>query len=511
MKNNLVNLLGRLKNQRDVKTTLIAFSLLLCLLTGGALFTHRTTQAQSLSDASGNRAVARETTKTKINGAALVTSFAPIVKQAQPAVVSIASTKVVKANSGDEGLSPFFDDPTFRQFFGQRNPQGNKPREQREHGLGSGVIVSADGYILTNNHVIDGANDIRVITSDKRELKARVIGADPNTDVAVVKVEANNLPTLQFADSSEVQVGDIALAIGNPFGVGQTVTMGIISATGRGNLGIEDYEDFIQTDAAINPGNSGGALINANGELIGINTAILSRAGGNQGVGFAVPANLARTVMNQLLKNGKVVRGYMGVTIQPVTGELAKAFNLPNSNGALVGEITPDSPASKAGLKQGDVITELNGVAVNDNRELRLKISQLAPGTTVRLKVLRDGSPRDINVTLGELPNEKTTASNDKSDNNSPYGLSVENLTPQITRELNLSANITGVVVTDVQDGSRADEAGLRQGDVIQQVSRQAVTNVAEFERAMKQASGKPVVLLVNRNGHTSFVVIPSQ
>ncbi|MBS1788869.1 MAG: DegQ family serine endoprotease [Acidobacteria bacterium] len=509
MKNNLVNLLSRLKNQRDVKTMLIAISLLLCILAGGALFTHRI-QAQSLSDASENRAVTRESTKTKINGAALVTSFAPIVKQAQPAVVSIASTKVVKANSGDEGLSPLFDDPMFRQFFGQRIPQG-QPREQREHGLGSGVIVSADGYILTNNHVVDGANDIRVITFDKRELKARVIGTDPNTDIAVVKIEANNLPTLQFADSSEVQVGDIALAIGNPFGVGQTVTMGIISATGRGNLGIEDYEDFIQTDAAINPGNSGGALINANGELIGINTAILSRAGGNQGVGFAVPANLARTVMNQLMKNGKVVRGYMGVVIQPVTTELAKAFSLPNSNGALIGEITPDSPASKAGLKQGDVISELNGVAVDDSRELRLKISQLAPGTTIKLKVLRDGSPRNISVTLGELPNEKTTANSDKSDSNSPYGLSVENLTPQTARELNLSANITGVVVTDVQDGSRADEAGLRQGDVIQQVSRQPVTNVSEFERAMKQAAGKPAVLLVNRNGHTSFAVIPSQ
>lgn len=510
MKNHFVNILRRLRDQRDVKLTIAVTSLLLCLLTGAVLSTHQS-HAQSLTDTAGSRAITREPAKTNVNGATLITSFAPIVKQAQPAVVSIAATKVVKANNGDEGLSPLFDDPALRQFFGQRAPQG-KPREQREQGLGSGVIVAADGYILTNNHVIDGASDIKVYTSDKRELKARIIGADPNTDVAVIKVEAQNLPTLPFADSSEVQVGDIALAIGNPFGVGQTVTMGIISATGRGNLGIEDYEDFIQTDAAINPGNSGGALINATGELIGINTAILSRAGGNQGVGFAVPANLARTVMNQLLKNGKVVRGYMGVMIQPVTQELAQAFNLPNTNGALVGEVTPNGPAAKAGLAQGDVITEVNGVRVDDNRELRLKISQLAPGSAVKLKVLRDGNPRDVNVALGELPSAKeTAANNDKSESNSPYGLSVEALTPQIARQLKLSVNVSGVVVTDVQDGSRADDAGLRQGDVIQQVSRQPVANVSDFERAMKQTAGKPVVLLVNRNGHTNFVVLPSQ
>jgi Do/DeqQ family serine protease len=445
-----------------------------------------------------------------MNGmAALTMSFAPIVKNAQPAVVSIASTKVVKISGGDEGLSPLFDDPMFRQFFGD-GPQNRfgKQGEQREQGLGSGVIVAADGYILTNNHVIDDANEIRIYTSDKRELKARVIGADPKTDIAVVKVEAKNLPTLPFADSSQAQVGDIVLAIGNPFGVGQTVTMGIISATGRGNLGIEDYEDFIQTDAAINPGNSGGALINASGQLIGVNTAILSRAGGNQGVGFAVPANLARTVMNQLLKNGKVVRGYLGVMIQPVTPEIAKAFNLPDARGALVGEVTPDGPAARAGLAQGDVIIELNGARVDDNRELRLKIGQLAPGSAIRLKLLRDGNPREANATLGELPNEKEAASDGKPESGSPDGLSVENLTPQIARRLGLQSSASGVVVTGAQDGSRADDAGLRRGDVIQQVNRRPVNNVAEFERAMKQAGDKSAVLLVNRNGHTSFVAL---
>jgi serine protease Do len=444
----------------------------------------------------------------------MATSFAPVVKTAQPAVVSIASTKVVKAPSGDEGLSPFFNDPMFRQFFGDgagpRSRPG-QPREHREQGLGSGVIVNSDGYILTNNHVVDGANDIKVITSDKRELKARIVGADPKTDVAVVKVEAKNLPTLAFADSSQAQVGDIVLAIGNPFGIGQTVTMGVISATGRGNLGIEDYEDFIQTDAAINPGNSGGALINTSGQLIGINTAILSRAGGNQGVGFAEPANLAREVMTQLLKSGKVSRGYLGVLIQPVTPDIAKAFNMADARGALIGEVSADSPASKAGLGQGDVITELNGARVDDSRELRLKISQFAPGTVVKLKVVRDGAPRDVSVTLGELPNEKAAASVENSENGSLNGLSVENLSPQVARQLELPAGVTGVVVTEVQDGSRADEAGLQRGDVIEQVNRQPVKNVTDFERAMKAVGERSAALLVYRNGHTSFIVISGQ
>lgn len=477
----------------------VAAALAATLVIGVAIgFTaHR--QAQSLI-----RAVSASNGVNEV--AALTTTFAPIVKNAQPAVVSIASTKVVKIRSGDQGLPPFFNDPQLRQFFGQQG-QG-QPREQREQGLGSGVIVSPGGYILTNNHVIEGANDIKVYLSDQRELKGRVIGADPKTDIAIVKVDEKNLPTLPFADSAQVQVGDLALAIGNPFGIGQTVTMGIISATGRGNLGIEDYEDFIQTDAAINPGNSGGALINASGQLIGINTAILSGAGGNQGVGFAVPANLARTVMNQLLKNGKVVRGYLGLMIQPVTPEIAKAFNLPDAHGALVGEVTTDGPAAKAGISQGDVITDLNGARLDDSREFRLKVSQLAPGSAIKLKVIRDGNPRDVNVTLGELPNEIVAASSQKPETSSLDGLSVESLTPQIARQLKLPVGASGVVVAEVQDGSRADDAGLRRGDLIQQVNRQPVDNVAEFERLMKQGGGKPAVLLVNRNGHASFVAI---
>lgn len=444
----------------------------------------------------------------------LTAGFAPVVKQTLPAVVSIVSTKVVKANGGDEGLDQLFNDPRFRQFFGNRQPNmpnQRQPREQRERGLGSGVIVNADGYILTNNHVIDGASDIRVALADKRELKARLIGADSKTDIALLKVDEKNLPTLSFADSSQVQVGDIALAIGNPFGIGKTVTMGIISATGRGNLGIEDYEDFIQTDAAINPGNSGGALINTRGELIGINTAILSRAGGNQGVGFAVPGNMARAVMNQLSKGGKVVRGYIGTSIQDVTPEVAKAFGLSEARGALVGEVTEGGPAAKAGIVKGDIITAVDGQSVLDNRELRLKISQMAPGTPVKLKLFRDGKERETTITLGELPVEKLAAEAEQSQSSSFEGVSVDNLTPQIARQLELPANTMGVVVTSVEEGSTFADAGLRRGDVIQEVNRKPVNTVADFRQALKLSSKNSVLLLVNRGGHTSFVAIPAQ
>jgi len=459
---------------------------------------------------SGEVAVKRATGTAPELGT-LNSGFAPVVKQTLPAVVSIVSTKVVKANAGDEGLSPLFNDPQLREFFGNRMPNQRQPREQRERGLGSGVIVNADGYILTNNHVIDGANDIKVALADKRELKARVIGADPKTDIALLKVDEKNLPTLTFADSSQVQVGDIALAIGNPFGIGKTVTMGIISATGRGNLGIEDYEDFIQTDAAINPGNSGGALINTRGELIGINTAILSRAGGNQGVGFAVPVNMVRAVMNQLSKSGKVVRGYIGTTIQDVTPEMAKAFGLSEARGALVGEVTEGGPAAKSGVVKGDIIMAVNGQPVRDNRELRLTISQMAPGTPVKLLLFRAGKERETTVTLGELPVDKAVAEAEQPKGSSFNGLSVDNLTPQIARQLELPANTVGVLVTGVEDGSAAADGGLQRGDVIQEVNHKPVNNVADFRQALKQGGNNTVLLLINRGGHTSFVAIPAQ
>jgi serine protease Do len=432
-------------------------------------------------------------------------SFAPVVKKVLPTVVSISSSKVIKT-SASSGEDPF-DDPAFRQFFGNgRGFRPQEPQERRQHGLGSGVIVSPEGYIVTNNHVVDGASEVRVVLSDKREYQAKVIGADPKSDIAVVKIEAGNLPYITIGDSSKVEVGDYVLAIGNPFGVGQTVTMGIVSATQRGGLGIEDYEDFIQTDAPINPGNSGGALVNDRGELIGINTAILAHGSeGNQGIGFAVPVNLARQVMGELVKNGKVVRAYMGILPQDITPAIAKAFNTSDNRGALVGDVTAGSPAEKAGLQKGDIIREVNGVAVDNSNQLRNRIAMSAPDSNVTLKVERNGSMRTLGVTLAELPSQRQRASAEPRDEKSLQGIEVESLTPELARELRLSPRTRGVVVTNVSPDSKAAEAGLQRGDVIQEVNRKPVENEEQFEAAMRDAGGNPL-LLVNRQGNTLYV-----
>ncbi len=437
--------------------------------------------------------------------------FEPVAKRVLPAVVNIASSKIVR--SPDQGpSSPFFSDPFFRQFFGDEfSQQFRVPREQREHSLGSGVIVSADGDVLTNNHVVSGADEITVSLGDKREFKGRIVGTDAKTDVAVVKVEGKDLPVLTFGDSSKVQVGDFALAVGNPFGIGQTVTMGIISAIGRGGLGIEDYEDFLQTDAAINPGNSGGALVNVRGELVGINTAIISGGGGNQGVGFAVPVNMARAVMDQILRHGKVQRGSMGVLIQPVTPELAKSFGLAGQpRGALVANVTPGSPAERAGIKRGDVILELNGAPVSDSRDLSLKVSMMAPGTPVKVKVFRDGREQEFSLNLAEMPAKQESAGGtpESAEPGPRLGISVDQLTPQIARQLGLPAQTPGVVVTEVQPASPAEEAGLRRGDVIQEVNRKAVTSLEQFRSAVRQSGSQPVLLLIDRGGDHVFVVV---
>jgi serine protease Do len=438
-----------------------------------------------------------------------VTSFASILKPDLQAVVNISSSKVVKTPRGQ--VNPFFNDPFFRQFFGDQffhNFQA--PREQRERSLGSGVIVSPDGYILTNNHVVEGATEIKVFLPDKRQFKGKVVGTDPKTDIAVVKIDATNLPTVTMGDSSKIQVGDLAFAIGDPFGIGETATMGIVSATGRDGLDIEDYEDFIQTDAAINPGNSGGALVNVRGELIGINTAILSNGGGgNQGIGFAIPIDMARRVMEEILKNGKVVRGYLGVVIQEVTPDLGKAFHVPQGKGALIGDVTPDSPAAKAGLLKGDVIEELNGKTVDSINDLRLQIASLAPGTVVHLKVLRNGEPRELSVTLGELPEKADqTGPGGQSENGPMQGIQVDNLTPSVARELGVGSGTKGVVVTAVTGDTPAADAGLQRGDVIEEVNRQPVTNVTEYNRAIREAGKQTIILLVNRGGQTSFIVV---
>ena len=326
-------------------------------------------------------------------------TFAPVVKAVLPAVVNISSTKVIRTSEFPQ------DNPFGDLFPGFRMPD----RPMRQQGEGSGVIVSADGYIVTNNHVVDGATELTVSMADKREMKARVIGTDAKTDIALIKVDARDLPHVVLGDSSKVEVGDIALAMGNPFGLGQTVTMGIISATGRGGLGIEDYEDFIQTDASINPGNSGGALVNTRGELIGINTAILSRSGGNQGVGFAVPVDLVRHVMTQLKENGAVTRARLGVYFQELTPKLASALGVQASKGAVVTEIVPNGPASKSGLRKDDVITALNGQAI-DGRSLRNAVGSMMPGSTINLKVLRGSSERNYSVTLDRMPDDTERA-----------------------------------------------------------------------------------------------------
>lgn len=438
-------------------------------------------------------------------------SYAPLVKEVLPSVVNISSSKVVHSRMSSEEGMPM--DPFFRQFFGQDGNEGggrfNTPRDSREKALGSGIIVSPEGYILTNNHVVDGATDVRITLSDKREFKARIVGADPKTDVAVLKIDAKNLAPITIGDSSKVQVGDVALAIGNPFGVGQTVTKGIISATGRGGLGIEDYEDFLQTDAPINPGNSGGALINDRGELIGINTAILSHgSGGNEGIGFAIPVNLAQQVMNQILDHGKVTRGYLGVVVQPISPAMAKALGQNEPKGALVGDVGAKGPAQTAGVERGDIILELNGKSINDANELRNTVSMMQPGETVKLKISRNGSVRDFSVKLGELPASKEEAQNQKegASKEALEGVSVENLDADTAKELGLPASTKGVVVTEIDPTSPKTDSGLRKGDVIQEVNHQPVHNVAEFEQAMHKAGKEEALLLVNRGGTTLFI-----
>jgi len=432
--------------------------------------------------------------------------FASVLKPALPAVVNIHSSKIVRSQGQN---SPFFNDPLFRQFFGDQFGQQG-PQTQREQSLGSGVIVAADGTILTNNHVIDGATDIKVQLADKREFKAKLVGTDPKTDIAVLKIDATGLPTLPLGDSTNIQVGDLVFAIGDPFGIGETATMGIVSATGRGGLGIENYEDFIQTDASINPGNSGGALIDIRGNLVGINTAILSGgSGGNQGIGFAIPINMARRVMDQILTNGKVVRGYLGVYIQDATPDLAKQFGLSSGTGVLIGDVTAGTPAAKAGLKKGDIILKLNGKPVDSRNDLQIQISQMAPGTKVTLDVWRDGKSIPFEVTLGELPEKgPQTGQSEGGGNTTLDGVEVQTLTSDIAQQLNLPASTQGVVVTNVDQASSAAAAGLQRQDVIQEVNHHPVANVAEFRQAIQSAGSQPVLLLINRGGITNYIVV---
>lgn len=438
-------------------------------------------------------------------------SFAPIVKKVAPGVVKIVTTTKITETSVQE--FPGFNDPFWRRFFGDQfgRMMPHQFGPQVQHGLGSGVIVTQDGYILTNNHVVDGAKEVKVTLQDGREFTAKVIGRDPKSDIAVVKIDATSLPVVPMADSEKVQVGDVTLAIGNPFGVGQTVTEGIVSATDRGNMGIEDYENFIQTDAAINPGNSGGALVDLEGRLIGINTAILSRSGGSQGVGFAIPSNLARSVMESLIKNGQVTRGYLGVSIQNVTPALAQEFKLKDASGALVGDVVPDGPADKAGFKSGDVIVKFNGKKVSDSRRLRLQVAETGPGSSVPVEVVRNGEAKTLTVTVKQLPGTEQLADanpQNGGDTGTLNGVDVGDLDSQARRQFNVPKEVQGAIITQVDPGSAAAEAGLKPGDVIEEINRHPVKSSADAVRLTENTRSKRTLVRVWDNGGSHYVVV---
>jgi serine protease Do len=490
-----------MKLRKKVQTSSWVALILGAMVVGGAAIAETSRAGTKLS-----APILAPVVRSAAMAAPMATSYAPIIKEVLPEVVAISSSRV--ARHADEGANPLFDDPFFRQFFGDKQPRFRQPQAERQQSLGSGVIVGTNGYVLTNNHVVDGTTDVKVYLHDKREFTAHVVGNDPKTDIAVLKVEADHLPAMPLGDSSKVQVGDLAFAIGNPFGVGQTVTMGIVSATGRANLGIEDYEDFIQTDAAINPGNSGGALIDGRGELIGINTAILSHSGGNQGVGFAIPVNLVKQVMDQIVEHGHVIRGFLGATIQDVTPTMAKALGLNDAEGVLIGDVTPKGPAAQAGLKPGDVIMKLNGQSVADSAGLRLHISQTAPGTTVPITVRRGSNTLDLNVKLGELPSDHKKTAEEGSEPQMLRGLQVEPLTPAIQQQLHLSEKIHGVVIAQVDPSGTAAAAGVREGDVVEEVNHKPVASVSDFEQAIRSASSQTVLLRVVRDGTGFYVAI---
>ncbi len=433
-------------------------------------------------------------------------AYERIAEAVSPAIVYIRSESVIKVQQ-----SPFMD-PFFRQFFGDMFPQ--IPREERQRALGSGVIVTPDGYLVTNNHVIQRASTIEVQLRDKRSFKGKVVGADPQTDIAVVKIDAKDLPTAPLGDSSSLHVGDIVMAFGNPFNFRFSVTRGSVSALGRPGSDVNKLESFIQTDAAINPGNSGGALVNVRGQVIGINTFIVSGnsgpggEGGFLGLGFAIPSNTVKHVMEDLVKTGKVSRGYLGVVVGSLDDKMAKQFKLPDTSGALVQDVTPDSPSDKAGVKVGDVIRKLNGQKVEGSNELTESITTMNPGTTVTLEVFRDGKPMNIKLVLGERPSNLTARGGTRAPSEGTLrGISVQNLTPDMREQLGAPASVRGVVITEIDPNSPAAQAGLRTGLIIQSINRQAVNSVADFNRLAAGAKGE-VLLRIYYQGTGRFIVI---
>jgi serine protease Do len=441
-------------------------------------------------------------------------SYAPVVKLVTPSVVKVVVRENGKEVEGWGGGSPM-EDPMFRWFFGPNGPNNNQERrmwrQPPREGLGSGVIVSSDGYIVTNNHVIDGADKVTVTLADGREIDAKVIGADDKTDVAVIQVNEKNLPAITFADSESIEVGDRVLAVGNPFNFGQTVTSGIISGKSRSSaeLGLY-YQDFIQTDAAINPGNSGGALVDMRGRLIGVNTAIYSRSGGFQGIGFAIPADMVRSVMNSLVQHGKVTRGFLGVGLQDLTPALAEEFDVKDAKGVVVSQIEPDSPAAKAGLQDGDVLTEFNGARIENTDRFRLAVANTPPGTQVKLTYVRGGEEHDITVQLAEFPGEKKISANEKpeSDTDVLHGVHVTDLTPQLRSEFEVPARIKGALVIEVPPNSASAEAGLAVGDVLLQIDGKTVTSAADAVALTETSDDRKTLLRIWSRGGTHFLVV---
>jgi serine protease Do len=449
--------------------------------------------------------------------AALPTNgFTEVAKAVTPAVVNITTIMTEKVADGRSMPDELRD--RMEEFFGGpngpfgprgfRGPQTPEPRGHRGGGQGSGVIVSPDGYVLTNNHVIDGAREVTVTLPDKREFQGKIVGTDPKTDLAVVKIEGQNLPAVAWGDASNLQVGEYVLAVGNPFGLNSTVTLGIVSALGRGRMGITQYEDFIQTDAAINPGNSGGALVNTKGELVGINTAIFSQSGGYQGVGFAVPTSMSKPVYESLIKTGKVVRGFLGIGIQDLNQDLAKSFGIKDAKGAIVSDVKEDGPADQGGVKQGDVIISYQGSPVEEAVALQRMVTRTPVGTKVPVKVMRDGHEKELTITIGEQPDTIKTAKAESGEKDYAFaGVAVQDLDKDQAKELGIKGKAQGVVVTSVEPDSGADRAGLLPGDVIREINRQPVKSVKEFEKVSSAVKkGDNVLILINRRGNALFL-----
>lgn len=435
-------------------------------------------------------------------------SYASSLQEATKAVVNISTQKQVSSSIPNH---PMFDDPFFRQFFG--DIYGQIPRDRMERSLGSGVIISNDGYIITNHHVIEGADKILVsLSGNSKEYTAKLIGSDSRSDIAVIKIEKNDLPSITFAQSSEVQVGDVVFAIGNPFGVGESVTQGIVSALNKSGIGVNDYEDFIQTDASINPGNSGGALVDSRGALIGINTAIISRTGGNHGIGFAIPSDMAKKIAKELIEKGSIKRGYLGVGIQDVSDDLKDTYG--QKEGALLISIEKDSPAAKAGLMVWDLITEVNGKKIQNSQELKNTIGMLSPKEKVTIKYIRDKQTRTVQVTLSELSDDIRSgvnpmpAQDSQKSQHGIEGLGISELTNTLRQKYAVPNEVQGVVVTEVKNGSLAQKAGFVPGDIIAQIEDINITKPANFTNALAKFKNKNKRILVySRNGIKTIIL----